>query len=178
MATDHTRELRRAPKSEAAWRDWFLAVYPRVYFTVYRITGGDRGRTEDLTQAAIERFLRYRALERVTTDDDSVSYLIRTAHRLNIDDQKRERTARLAADHASRTAAAQDYVEDESERVYALDLERLIDQLSEGDQKLISWHLAGRSVTDIASSLGIAYTAAAVRIHRAKARLRRIAEGM
>ena len=178
MATDHTRDLRLSPRSESAWRDWFLAVYPRVYFTVYRITGGDPERTEDLTQAAIERFLRYRALDKVTTDDDSVAYLIRTAHRLNIGDRIRERTARLATRYAPGYAEAEDYIDEEEERFYALDIARMIDHLSEGDRQLISWHLAGQSITDIANSLGIAYTAAAVRIHRAKIRLRRIAEEM
>lgn len=175
MATDRTHDLHLAPRSESAWRDWFLVVYPRVYYAVYRATSGDRARTEDLTQAAIERFLRYQALDKVNTDEDAVAYLIRTARRLNID-QSREHAARHAAHYTFGTAATEG--EDEEQALHVLDLERMIDRLSERDRQLISWLYAGRSVADIANSLAITYTAAATRIHRAKARLRRIAAEM
>ena len=57
-----------------------------------------------------------------------------------------------------------------------LDLERLILRLGKPDRQLIGWLRAGISVGQIAEFLGISYSAAATRIHRAKARLREISK--
>ena len=175
MAADRTRTLRRSRQSEAAWREWFSLVYPRVFFAVYGITDGDLERSKDITQSAIERFLRYRALDRVETDDDAVGYLIRTARRVNVD-LNRQTAARLAAYQAS--SAEQVTVETPyagGEGIEALDLERLAHRLSKNDQQLVAWLLAGRTISEVAADLGIGYTAAATRIHRAKSRLRNLA---
>ena len=176
MPTDHTQDVRRRPKSETAWRHWFEFVYPRVYYTVYRVTGGDDERTADLTQGAIERFLRYRALDRVKTDTDSVAYLVRTAQRMNLD-LMREWRARRSTHEAIHPMMYEQALAAGDEVSNALDLDRLMNRLVEPDRRLIAWLRAGRSVGQIAEILGISYSAAATRIHRAKVRLREISEG-
>lgn len=170
---DQTQRLRREPDNEPAWRDWFRTVYRRVYYTVYRITGGDRQRAEDLTQAAIERFLRYGALDKVATDREAVAYLVRTAQRLNAD-ERRQRVAPHAGQEPSEDLIA-DLANQQLDPLDLLDLDLLVSRLTQSDRELMVWLRHGYSIGEIARKLGIAYTAAAVRIHRAKALLRAIA---
>ncbi len=175
MTVDHTQEVRRRPDSETAWQDWVRFVYPRVYYTVYRVTRGDVQQTEDLTQSAIERFLRYRAIERVKVDQDSVAYLVRIARRLNLDFVREQKIRNELHDDIERTT--EDVaVHTEDNASTALDFERLMKGLATPDRQLIRWLCEGRSVVEIATYLEISYTAAAARIHRAKARLKKFAE--
>ena len=175
--TDYTHHVRRKPKSEAAWRNWCEFVYPRVYYAVYRMTGGDRERTADLTQGAIERFLRYEAVERVTTDADSIAYLVRTAERMNVD-LIRESIVRRSTQEVIGRITYEQSPSEADEVSDTLDLERLIRRLGKPDRQLIEWLRAGASVSQIAEILGISYSAAATRLHRAKARLRDISEDL
>ena len=150
-------------------------MYPRVLYTLSRTSGTDLGSSEDLTQGAIERFLRYGGLDRVKTDGEAVAYLVQTARRL-ASDLGRKRSPRL---HVLRTG---DWPDEEGEGgevdVDALDLERLVARLSEDDGRLIRALLAGRTISDIAQDLSIGYTAAATRVHRARRRLRELAWGV
>ena len=177
VATDQTQRLRRERDSETAWHEWFQTVYRRVYYTIYRTTGGDRQQAEDLTQAAIERFLRYRALDKVASDREAVAYLVRTAQRLHAD-HRRQLAATHAADELSVKLLAEEDVNRPPDPFDLLDLDLLASRLSQADRQLIGFLRDGRSIGDIAGKLGIAYTAAAVRIHRAKARLRATARQM
>lgn len=173
--TDYTHDVRRKPKSETAWRNWCEFVYPRVYYAVYRMTSGDRERTADLTQGAIERFLRYEAVARVTTDADSIAYLVRTAERMNLD-LIRESIARRSMQEVIGRMMYEQSTSEADEVSNTLDLDRLVRRLGKPDRQLIEWLRAGISVSQIAEILGISYSAAATRLHRAKARLREISE--
>ena len=176
VSVNYTRDVRRRPQSEAAWRHWCEFVYPRVYYAVYRITRGDKERTADLTQGAIERFLRYGAVDRVTTDAESIGYLVRTAERMNFDVMREWTVQRSTHEEYGRLTYEQSPPESD-EVSNTLDLERLIRRLGKPDRQLVGWLRAGESVGQIADFLGISYSAAATRIHRAKARLREISKG-
>ena len=176
VPADYTHDVRRKPQSEPAWRHWCEFDYPRVFYAIYRMTGGDRERTADLTQGAIERFLRYKAIERVTTDADSIAYLVRTAERINVN-VVREWMARRSTQQEIGAMTYEQSLPEADEVSNTLDLERLIRRLSEPDRQLVGWLRAEISVGQIAEFLGISYSAAATRIHRAKVRLREIYEG-
>ena len=177
VAVDYTKKLRRRPHSGAAWQNWFQFVYPRLYYAMYRVTRGDVQQAEDLTQGAIERFLRYRAIDKVKTDQESVAYLVRTAQRLNID-LVRERRLQSELHEAIGSTMHERMAETEDEVSSALEFEQLMNRLATPDRQLIRWLCAGRSVNEIATYLGISYATAATRLHRAKTRLKKIAEGM
>ena len=147
-----------------------------MYYAIYRMVKGDQERTADLTQGAVERFLRYRAVERVTTDAESIAYLVRTAERLNRD-AARESRARRTIQDGLRATMGQHVRVDTDEVTNALDLERLTNRLGAPDAQLIRLLREGKSLGDIAEVLGVSYSAAATRVHRAKLRLRKIAEG-
>ena len=139
------------------------------------MTSGDKERTADLTQGAIERFLRYGAIGRVTTDAESIGYLVRTAERMNLDVMREWMAQRRTQEVIGHMTYEQS--PPEADEVFdTLDLERLIRRLGKPDRQLIGWLRAGISVGQVAEYLGISYSAAATRIHRAKARLREISE--
>jgi DNA-directed RNA polymerase specialized sigma24 family protein len=54
----------------------------------------------------------------------------------------------------------------------AADLKSLAQDLSEEDRELLGQVVVGRTLTEIADSAGISYSAAAVRVHRLKDKLR------
>ena len=147
-----------------------------MYYAVYRMTGGDKDRTADLTQGAIERFLRYGAVERVTTDAESIAYLVRTAERMNFNVMREWTVRHITQEDFDRLTYEQSLSESD-EVSNTLDLERLIRRLGGADRQLVGWLRAGISVGQIADLLGVSYSAAATRIHRAKARLREISKG-
>lgn len=165
MATNHTAAVRKAPNNDTLWDGWFRAIYPRVYYIVFRKTRGDANLSEELTQGAIERFLRYRAYEKVTTDAESVSYLTRIALRLLVNEYRTTGNLEPLPEETLAPDAP----------AGRLDLEQLAQHLSNEDRRLIGLLIEGRSVSEIADILGIRYSAAGVRIHRAKGNLKKIA---
>lgn len=169
MKDDHTAAIRSNPKDKAAWDDWFRAVYPRVYYSLYRRTGGDATLSEEATQGALERFLRYRAHRKVSSDKDAVAYLIRTGLRLLDDEHKqRQRQQDLAL-----TGGGSPTQPGGGSTTDRLDMERLLEGLSTVDQELMGLVLEGRSVAEIAEILEIGFSTAGMRIQRAKARLKK-----
>jgi RNA polymerase sigma factor (sigma-70 family) len=172
MALDYTVAVRRAIHDEMAWDAWFRVIFPRVYYILFRRTGGDVALSEELTQSAIERFLLYRAYDKVTTDDESVGYLARTALRLLADERRRTGVlGELPEDIGS-------YDSESSIVEGRLDLERLTEQLPDSERMLVDLLREDHSIREIAKILGINYSAAGVRIHRVKQALKEIANEM
>ena len=166
MSADFTAAIHESPDNEVAWDAWFREIYPRVLYSAVRRASGDVELAEEATQGAMERFLRYRAFERVDSDRSAITYLVRTAARLMIDERRRrgrelpvpERTLERAA------AAASEDPDDE--------LKSLFRHLSREERQVLEMVVDGYSVREIAALLELGYSAVGMRIHRAKARLR------
>ena len=112
-------------------------------------------------------------MDRVANDREAVAYLVRTAQRLHADDRRRS-AAHAAGDPAASLLAEED-VSRPPDPFDLLELDLLSSRLPPTDREVITYLRDGWSIGDIARELGISYTATAVRIHRAKARLRAIA---
>ena len=164
--SDLTLAIRRAPADESAWEAWFKEVYPKVLYLTAKRSSGDVELAEEATQGAIERFLRYGAYERVDSDRRVIAYLVQTATRLMADEaRRRAREVLIAADAlAERVAVAHDWDDD---------LESLFARIPEAERRILRMALDGHSIQEIAKELGLGYSATAMRIHRAKARLRK-----
>jgi len=172
MATDRTSILRENHDNDIAWDKWFRAIYPRVYFTLFGMTSGTKEKAEDLVQESIERFIKYDGLEKVQTDAEAVSYLIKTGKRLWIDQIRGEQESVPYAD--GRESETDDSQSLEKE----MEIERLAEQLKEDDRNLVMWIREGRSIQELAERLRISYSAAGVRVHRLREKLRKLAEPM
>ena len=172
MDVNLTSAVRSAHRDQSAWDKWFKHVYPRVYYILYRRTHGNKDISEECVQGAIERFLKYQGLQKVTSDKESVAFITRIA--LNLWTERRLLDANFTST-ADEPKTAPGYQSGIDAR---LDLYRLSSQLPKVDQALI-WQLnQGQTVSEIAKSLGISYTAAGVRIHRIKHQLKNIVLGM
>ena len=165
VATDLTKAIRQRPDDEAAWEAWFREIYPRVVYMAARKGAGQIADAEEAAQGAVERFLRYGAYQRVNSDRSAVLYLVRTAVRLMADDrQRREREVPLSSEGLEEPG-------DQSGAGYQ-ELEGLLRFVSEEDRQVLRLVVAGHSVGEIAKLLEVGYSAAGMRIHRARMRLR------
>ena len=167
MSADLTAAIHRTPDDKAVWDAWFREIYPRVLYLAARRAFGDIELAEEATQGAIERFLRYRAYERVDSDRSAIAYLARTAARLMIDERRRrERESPVPVEvlvdlgpHATIDEKAHD-------------LKSLLRYVSEDERQVLGLVLEGYSVREISEALKIGYSTVGMRIHRAKARLK------
>lgn len=166
MSNDTAPNVFDGPVDVAVWNEWFRVMYPRVYYTLYRRTGGNADLSQECTQAAMERFLRYRGYEKVENNQKAVAYLTRIA--LNHLTNEHRSTARLEP--------LEDDVPDPQrsgdERREQLNL--VAKRLGSKERDLLKQVYAGYSTAEIASQLGIGYNAAATRIHRLKKRMAEI----
>ena len=170
--TEHVAAIRRNPADQAAWQRWFEACHSRLYYVLYFRTGGNVQRAQDAAQEALLRFVRYRGYEKTATDRDALAYLIRTG--LNV--LAGERAALPTADSPVETIEDPGRPIETAEK--ASDLERVLAQLSPDDAEALRLAIAGHGTAEIAQALGITYTAAASRLHRAKARAKEIMDPM
>ncbi len=151
----------------AVWDAWFREIYPQVLYRVARSASGDIELAQEATQGAFERFLRYRAYERVNTDRSAIAYLARTAARLMMDE--RRRAGRESPVSSEVLVDRGPYVTTDEN---AHDLRSLLSYVSEDERKVLELLLRGHSVREISEALKIGYSAVGMRIHRAKARLK------
>ena len=173
MSDDLTSAIHRTPDDEAAWDAWFREIYPQVLYVAARRAFGDIDLAEEATQGAIERFLRYRAYERVDSDRSAIAYLARTAVRLMIDERRRgmresPTPVEVLVDRSGPAAAFEKKDE----------IESLLRYVSEDEREVLELVLHGYSVREIAEALEIGYSTVGMRIHRAKARLKEMVREM
>lgn len=173
MNQELSAAIQADPESESAWEAWFREVYPRVVYITARSSSGNVELAEEMTQAAIERFLRYRAYEKVDSDSAAVAYLARTAQRLMMDAHRRaEREPAWAPEKLDQQATPMPSTPTSDE------LESWLERLPEADKVVLKLVLSGRKIKEIAEQLGLGYSTVGMRIQRAKARLKDIASGV
>lgn len=172
MVTNHTAAVRSSPHDQRVWEQWFRHVYTRVYYVLYRRTGGNNDVSDECAQGAIERFLKYQAIRKVTTDAEAVAYITRSAFGLWTDRRALDAKFEPLTEELPDDSGFQPSLD------ARLDLAQVTERLSPPDQALVQQLYAGHTVGEIADFLGISYTAAGVQIHRIKDRLRKKAGNM
>jgi RNA polymerase sigma factor (sigma-70 family) len=121
----------------------------------------------DITQEAFARFVQFRGLEKVADDSSAVAYLLRTCRNVFLDGVKQDR--RITTD----TSVDLETIESDPTTPDPLVvIDRLAKKLDADDQRFFKMTRDGRTLAEIATTLGISYTAAGVRLHRIKKRLR------
>ena len=164
MSADLTTAIHQDPDDDVAWDAWFREIYPRVLYLSVKRASGDVDLAEEATQGAVERFLRYRAFERVDSDRSAILYLGRIAARLMVDERiRRQRELLVSEDTLDRALVGEEPDED---------LRSLLTHLSTEERQILEMVIDGYSVREIAATLEMRYSAVGMRIHRAKARLR------
>lgn len=173
MANDFTTALKKDRASEANWDRWFRAIYPRVYFVMFRMCGGDRYLAEDLVQGALENFIVAKAIEKVTSDAEATGYLLRTARNLFVDRLRYQKGKVQVTNDVDEIADPKSRQTEDK-----IALEQIAVQLEEDEQVLLKLIRAGKSIREVAAHLGLGYSAAGVRVHRLRERMRKLSESM
>lgn len=168
MSVDLIQRLRQRPDNERLWEAWHKSTYPKLYFAAFRLANGNADLARDLTQETFTRFLEYRAIARVENELHAIAYLIKTCRNLAIDRNAHAKTVPLEG-----LAELEAIPAPEQSAESSVDLERAVDELDAADRALVQWMRDGLGVGEIAAKLGISYTAAGVRVHRLKKRLRK-----
>jgi RNA polymerase sigma factor (sigma-70 family) len=171
MSADLIQQLREHLDSERLWISWYQSAFPRVYFAAFRLSHGNADVARDLTQEAFTRFLEYRGIDRVENEQHAIAYLIKICRNLAID---RNHHAKLIPLEGLEPLEAMQPSELSLGSI--VDLERAVDELDAGDRELTQWMRDGLGIAEIAEKLGISYTAAGVRAHRLRRRLRKAME--
>lgn len=156
--------IRENPADQRAWQVWFEACHSRLYYVLYWRAGGNVQRAQDAAQEAMLRFVRYHGYERTATDQDALAYLIRTG--LNVLTSERPPLPR----DESPPEAIEDPIRPIEIAEKASDLQRVLAELPADDAQVLRMAIEGHTTAEIARSQGVTYTAAASRVHRAKAR--------
>lgn len=167
---DLTSSLREAPKDEHRWMRFVRQMYPAVMYTAFRMTNGDKDLSKDIAQEAFARFLKLNALERVSSDREALAYLRQTARHLAVD-ERRLSARMISFDDENRESVRQMTEPSGADEWLRWDLEKLAAHLNNDDQELLAMSLEGLTMREIAARLGVAYSTAAVRLHRMRQRL-------
>lgn len=171
MSSDLIQQLRQRPHNERLWKAWYASAYPKLYFAAFRLANGNPDLARDLTQGTFTRFLEYRAIERVQSEQHAVAYLIKTCRNVAIDRNAQAKSIPLESLTEVESMPAPEQHEES-----VMDLQRAVDDLEDEDQDLVQWLRDGLSVGEVAKRLNASYTAAGVRIHRLRKRLRKALE--
>lgn len=172
MSGDVVARLRSKPHDQLAWGEFYRKLRPAVYYTAYKLSGGNVAIAEDITQDTFLRFLDYGDLSRIPDEAHATAYLRQTARRLLYDKRYDTEITTPTAEEALEYASYESY--DDEDRYHLLwDLEQLSAELTDADRQLLAWLIEGRTIEEIATALNISYQAAGVRLHRLKKRLRK-----
>lgn len=175
------RRLGTAPDDEGAWRVVVTALWPFAMAVGYRETGGREELAEDVAVEAFARAARaarlggllaglrrpaaFRAYLRVLCRNEARRALAREARRAetSLEDVEWEgESGMVSADAAEDRVVVEDT------------LATILAPLSDEDRRLLLWTAAGHPLGEIARRAGISYGAAGVRLHRLRARVRKL----
>ena len=164
-------------RDREAWETLYGVMRPFVYSVVYRRLGGSAALAEDATQEVFLRLVRSSPFDRLRKVDAFRGYTWRVADNVALTYRRRllahptaplddEREEASAIEHASGT--------DWTGEVEIKELlNEVWQELSSADRRLLRLLLDGCSIREVAKALAFNYSAAAVRVWRLRAKLRK-----
>ena len=165
MPNDLTMALKRDPKNEQLWAQWYEDVYPKLYYMVYRLTRGDTDATREILQEALTRFVQAEAIDKVANHSKALGYLLTICRHVTFDRANYLRHTVTQSDLPT-DAPTLDTPDREVE------MQQTLERLDPDDQRLLTLAMSGLTVSEIAARFGLSYTNASVKLYRAKRRLR------
>jgi RNA polymerase sigma factor (sigma-70 family) len=167
---DALRRLTGSPRDEDAWRLLHRSARPFVLALSYRLLHGASALAEDAVQEVFYRLTRYGDFGQFPNARAFKAYL-RVMCRNVINDLLK---GLLQAPENQLYYEQPLRVPDEHVGILFRELERSV---SAQDRKLLEMLLEGWTTTEISAAFGIAYSAAAVRVHRLRQRIKTILAG-
>lgn len=180
LSADLLARLAADPTNEEAWASLYQTMWPFMLGVVYRRLRGAEGLAEDAAQEVFVRLARAHPFDRFRDTDAFRGYVWRVA-----DNVARTYARRLLGRRATEVAVPEAAIEDaamvESPRTSSAEDEfatgqlrdKLLGELDRNDLEIVRLLLAGRTLSEIASAVGLTYSNAGVRLHRLRRRLRK-----
>jgi RNA polymerase sigma factor (sigma-70 family) len=172
MSVDFTKRIRDDPSKQRGWADWYRVMYTRVYYVAFRFARGDTETARDLVQETFARFIAYRAIRKVSNDRHAVLFLAKICRNVAINSHARNKEMiSVGLDEILQLPA-------EPLPVRQIEMDEMIAKLEPDERRIIGWVREGDRISEIAKRLGIAYSAAGVRIFRITQKLRKASTGL
>jgi len=166
--------LSRSREDEEAWELLYRRVWPRVLGYAYRLLGGQRPWAEDASQQALLRVVRYCDFTRVRTPEMFLAYVYSIARHCVRDLIARNRVEWSAMSIHPEELLCRTESHESPEGVAVLTrLMNELNALDPGTKELVKLLWEGRTLAEMADHLSITPSAAAVRVHRTRLRLRK-----
>jgi RNA polymerase sigma-70 factor (ECF subfamily) len=167
-------QLRQSPSDEGAWRSIYSRLYPYVVAVAYRRVR-DKTIAEDIAQEVFVRIARLRPFDRIDDPEHFRAYVWRMA--INVAHSfarsvRRERDQQALWDQSGSSASVEPAVSDDHLAFKEL-VQLASDSLEPEDRIMLQLLLEDRTLSDVATELGISYSAAGVRLHRFRRKLRK-----
>ena len=167
MNPDLVARIRAKPLAGDRWAAWYRSVYGKLFYFALRLSNGNRDMANDLVQETFARFISYRAIERVKNDRHAQSFLMKTCRNLAIDRDSRARDIVVVG------LEDLEHLPAEPSFLSEVEIEEILNKLEPAEQQILRWIQEGLTISEIARNLGIAYSAAGVRIFRITKRLKK-----
>jgi RNA polymerase sigma factor (sigma-70 family) len=161
---------------ERSWTILYLRFRPFIYAIAFRHSGASREFANEVVQEAFLRLVQYCPFKKLTTTQGFRSYLAVVTRNVMAGLRRRKRSTPTQDLHSEDNAI------DLSEPVMGtlgetIELRQLLeialDKLPARERRLIALSLEGYSLREVSDRLGISAGHAAVRLHRARTKLRR-----
>lgn len=158
----------------SAWEAMYEIMWPLLLPVAFREVKGDSHLAQDAVQDAFLRMARYTTFTELGSAKSLRGYLtvvVRNAARDAMSARRRAREQPLEIEDLAKLAACPSQHDAADLQAH---LEHAIAGLAQSDQRVLMLAHNGMTVTAIAEALGLKYSAAALRLHRARQRLRKV----
>lgn len=165
--------LRQSPSDERAWRSLYGRLYPYVVAVAFRRVK-DKGIAEDIAQDVFVRIARLRPFDRIEDPEHFRAYVWRMAINVATDylrSARRERDHKALLDQGAGDASVEP-AGNEDHLIFQELVGLASDKLDPEELAMLQLLLEGRPLAEVATELGISYSAAGVRLHRFRRKLR------
>jgi RNA polymerase sigma factor (sigma-70 family) len=174
--SDYLRTLARDKGDTETWNQLYVLLWPRVVSTTYRALGGLKDRADDAAQEVFYRLVNYGDFSRARAADEFLGYLNVVCENVAAD---------FLRDLADATVPLDEDLEDEQqERLSPANpeqlaitedlLHKLQNSLDADERQLLALVRDGYKDGEIAKHFGWSYGKAAIKVHRLRARVRKI----
>jgi len=169
-------QLRVAPNDALAWRSLYRRLWPFIMAVCYRLLK-NRAMAEDASQEVFSRLFHSRPFEKITDAGSFRAYLkvmtlnVARNHLRSIRQDERGEHALAEWQGANQLVGS---IDPDGRLLFRETIELVQKDLDPEEARLLQLLLGGLSVTDVAEALGLSYSAAGVRVHRLRQKVRNI----
>lgn len=171
-------QIKRNPKDERAWADLYTEFWPTVFAHSYRLLSGNHQEAREASHEVFVRLAKYCPFERIRSAEHLIGYLKASCYNVARDFyRQKSRYIQAPAEFFESHAG---FVESQAsihDRVGNI-LDALLEALDPAERHLLRILIRGSSGREIAHELKISESSARIRIHRLRAKIRRMEQNL